>query len=37
VRRQENKSAQMVEQKDRYVGHFLPWLSRNAVQIQQRH
>ena len=37
VRRQANKSAQMVERKDRYVGHFLPWPSRNAVQIQRRH
>src|SRR6266702_3267713 len=37
VQRQENESAQMVEQKDRYVEHSLPWLSRNIVQRQRRH
>jgi len=31
--KQENNLAQMVEQKDRHVGHFLPWPSRNAAQI----
>ncbi len=33
AQRQENKSVQMVEQKDRHVEHFLPWRSRNIVQI----
>src|SRR6266702_2597407 len=37
VQRQENQSAQMVEQKDRHVGHSSPWPSRNTVQIQTRH
>src|SRR6266702_3935232 len=31
VQRQENESAQMVEQKDRNVEHSLPWPSRNIV------
>src|SRR6266403_3295478 len=35
--RQENMSAQMVEPKNRYVGHFLLWPSRNTVQMQRRH
>src|SRR6266702_316902 len=37
VQRRENESAQMVEQKDRYVEHSLPWLSRNTVRTQRRH
>src|SRR6266702_5298736 len=31
VQRQENVTAQMVEQKDRHVVHSLPWPSRNTV------
>src|SRR6266702_8699977 len=37
AQRQENKPAQMVKQKDRYVGHFLPCSSRNTVQTQRHH
>src|SRR6266702_119945 len=37
VQRQENESAQMVEQKGRHVEHSLPWPSRNAVQTQRHH
>src|SRR6266702_4365189 len=37
VQRQENESAQMVEQRDRHVEHSLPSLSRNTVQRQRRH
>src|SRR6266702_2867093 len=35
AQRQENKSAQMVGQKDKHVEHFLPWPSRNTVQTQR--
>src|SRR6266702_4405197 len=37
VHRQENELAQMVEQRDRHVGHSLIWLSQNTVQRQRRH
>src|SRR6266702_71329 len=37
VQRQENESAQMVEQKDRRVKHSLPWPSRNTAQMQRHH
>src|SRR6266702_2763497 len=33
VQIQENESAQMIEQRDRYVEHSLPWSSRNIVYI----
>src|SRR6266702_1040219 len=37
VQRQENCSAQMVEQKDRHVVHSLPWPLRNTAQTQKHH
>src|SRR6266702_4488219 len=37
VQRQENESAQMVEQKGRHVEHSLQWPSRNTAQTQRHH